>query len=62
MTKTFAIATADIVGTCPECGQPTTGHLDTDEDLCRMECVSCHHAVVYAVESPVLIKLVPWKP
>jgi ribosomal protein S27E len=42
----LAISKATLVGTCHQCGEPTTGTLDADEaaenhDTFKMKCVNC---------------------
>lgn len=57
------ITSADFVGECEKCGQPTCGQFDSDEDCneqedywCTLECVNCHKK--YKVRLLPLVKCV----
>lgn len=54
----LTVGSADLVGTCPYCGQPSCGKYDHDsqEDIV-MECVNCHLSVIYFYEEDVQIIL-----
>lgn len=54
VSHNLAIVRADFVGTCQQCGQPSTGSYDIDESpMVRVECASCHFTNMIEIKGKV---------
>jgi hypothetical protein len=46
----FGVSSAWLVGVCKECGQPTTGEINTDAYQLDMRCVNCNTLHQYDIK------------